>query len=335
VKEIAQQYNIPCEIKAIDRFKDIIIPWNEGKILIGFVYPTHGFNIPYYMLKFIWKFPSLKNADVFLLSSRAGMKLWGWHTPGISGVAKLLPLIILWIKGFDVTGMLPLDMPSNWISIRPGLNKRTIDSIVQRCEKITKKFAESIVQGRRYYRYHIFLSLPFDIALFPIAFGYLMYARFFLSKTFLASVDCNDCKLCEENCPTGSIKIMNNRPYWTMNCESCMRCMNICPHKAIQTSHSFALIIAYLASLVPFSLWIHEKISEIQSPYSNILNRPVDFVINWIVTMGILFTFYKILFSVTANKYVNNFFTYTSLTRYWRRYKAPGIKVKDFKNDFH
>ncbi len=333
VKEITEKYGVPTAIKSIDRFKKIIVPVCEGKLLIGFVYPTHGFNIPYYMLKFIWKFPRKINADLFLLSSRAGMKIFGWHTPGLSGIAKLLPLLILLIKRYKISGLLPLDMPSNWISIHPGLNKSTVDSIINRCEKITKKFADNIIIGKRYYRYHIFLSLPLDIALIPIAVGYLMYARFFLSKTFIASMDCNDCRLCEEKCPTESIKIINNRPYWILNCESWMRCMNICPHKAIQTSHSFAVIVAYLVSFVPLSLWVNNKITEIQSSFLNILSKPIDIVLNWIVSISILFIFYKILFAVTKNKYVNKFFTYTSLTKYWKRYQAPGIKVKDFKRD--
>ena len=333
IKDVGKERGIPVEINAIDRFKEIFVPKEEEKLLIGFVYPTHGFNIPYYMLKFIWKFPLKVNADIFLLSSRAGMKLFGWHTPGLSGIAKLLPLLILLCKGYKVTGMLPLDMPSNWISIHPGLNKRTVESIVKRCKKITDKFSEKILSGKRYYHYHIFLSLPIDLLLLPIAIAYLMYARFFLSKTFMASVDCNDCRLCEENCPTESIKIIDQRPYWTLNCESCMRCMNICPHKAIESSHSFAVIVLYLASFVPLAVWVQEKISEAGSGFLKILSEPINFSVTWIVTIGILFVFYKIFFYVTKNKYINKIFTYTSLTKYWRRYLAPGIKVKSFKSE--
>jgi len=64
--------------------------------LIGFCYPTHGFNAPPIILKFLSRFPKGKS-DIFLLNTRAGMKLFKLQTPGLGGLALWLPIDVLLI----------------------------------------------------------------------------------------------------------------------------------------------------------------------------------------------------------------------------------------------
>jgi Pyruvate/2-oxoacid:ferredoxin oxidoreductase delta subunit len=332
ISETANTLNIPSSIHSVDRFTDISVPKHEGKTLIGFCYPTHGFNLPWLMLKFIWKFPAIKNTDVFLLNTRAGMKLYKIFTPGLSGIAQLLPMLILFIKGFSIKGLLPLDMPSNWISVHPGLRLKVVDSIVKRCERITLKFANKILQRKRYYHPVFFVFLPLDILVSPITLGYFIYGRFFFSKTFIASTQCNTCKICEELCPAHAIKIIHNKPYWTLSCESCMRCMNICPQNAIQCSHSFAAIILFIISYIPLSYWLAEYFNHFLPESGNLWFEIFDFIVSWGFAFVLLFYFYKLFFNIMQNKVVNRIVSYGSLTRYWRHYRAPGINIVDFKN---
>ena len=58
----------------------------ENDTLIGFCSPTHGFNMPPIMLRFIRKFKKREtiNTKVFILNTRAGMKLYKLFTPGLS-----------------------------------------------------------------------------------------------------------------------------------------------------------------------------------------------------------------------------------------------------------
>ncbi|TFG74238.1 MAG: flavodoxin family protein, partial [Chrysiogenales bacterium] len=120
IAENAEKKGIKADLISIDRFKKINVPAAEGKKLIGFCYPTHGFNLPWIMLKFIARFPVRERCDVFLLNTRAGMKICKWFAPGISGIAQILPALILLVKGFRIRSLFPLDMPSNWISVHPG-----------------------------------------------------------------------------------------------------------------------------------------------------------------------------------------------------------------------
>ncbi|PKN68906.1 MAG: hypothetical protein CVU54_12395 [Deltaproteobacteria bacterium HGW-Deltaproteobacteria-12] len=326
IEEYAQKKGLKTSLVSIDRWEKIVVPAAAGKRLIGFCFPTHGFNLPWIMLTFIVRFPKMKGGDVFLLNTRAGLKFSQWFVPGISGLAQILPALILLIKGFRIRGMFPLDMPSNWIALHPGLNPPTVADISARCRGRVNDFCGKIFNGRMYFRPNVFIMLPLDIALAPIAFMYFMYGRFFFAKIFIASTDCDACNLCAAKCPTASIEIINKRPFWRFTCESCMRCINICPRQAIQVSHSLAVFIIVSSSFLPTALVLEYFNSFIPA----ILIRPVDFLIKWGISLSLFFLVSGLVFRLLKIGLINKFFTATSLTRYWRRYLAKGIKAKDY-----
>jgi len=326
IKENAEKKGIKTDLIPIDRFKKIHIPVAVGKKLIGFCYPTHGFGLPWIMLKFIFRFPARERCDVFLLNTRAGSKIFKWFAPGVSGIAQILPALILLVKGFRIRSLFPLDMPSNWISVHPGFKPATVAAIAANCRAMTDDFCEKVFHGRMHFRPNVFVMMPIDIALAPVAFMYFMFGRFYFVKLFIASTDCDTCRLCEEKCPTASIHIINKRPFWKFSCESCMRCINICPRQAIQVSHSLAVIIAVVSSFLPMALLL--KIFNSYIPPS--LQKTADFFINWAISLTLFFVISGAVFWLIKLKWINKFFSATSLTKYWRRYLAPGIKPKDY-----
>lgn len=292
--------------------------------LIGFIYPTHGFNLSPAMFKFIRNFPKTNKCDFILINTRAGGKFFKYFTPGLSGTALWLPLLLLIFKGYKFAGMRPLDMPSNWISLHPGLPDSWIRDISNRCEKITRYFLNDVIKGRKPYIRAV-IDIPFDILILPITFGYFFVGRFFLAKTFIYSSNCDECGICAANCPVGAIKIIDNKPYWTHKCESCMRCLNICPKKSVQSSHLLVLIGILLAS-IPFSILINTNILHNYI----FVNDFLSFIVDWLLSMFCFYTTYILILKLFRYKIINKIFQYTSLTNYWKRYKAPGIKLKDF-----
>jgi NAD-dependent dihydropyrimidine dehydrogenase PreA subunit len=326
IRENAEKKGIKADLIPIDRFKEINVPVSEGKRLLGFCYPTHGFGIPWFMLKFISRFPARERCDVFLLNTRAGSKIFKWFAPGVSGIAQILPALILLVKGFRIRSLLPLDMPSNWVSVHPGYNQATVAALVARCRAMVYDFCAKVFVGRRHFRANVFVMMPLDIALAPIAFMYFMYGRFFFAKVFIASTDCDSCSLCEQKCPTASIRMVNKRPFWKFTCESCMRCINICPRKAIQASHSLAVVIVVVSSFLPLALLL--KI--VNSYIPTALQKPADFIVNWGILLTFIFIISGLVFWLIRLKWINKLFSATSLTKYWRRYLAPGIKPRDY-----
>lgn len=320
---IAQKNGIKTKLFDISKDKPKHNAIDENT-LIGFCFPTHGFNAPPIVLKYISKFPK-RNLDVFLLNTRAGMKLFKIHTPGLGGIALWLPAIILFLKGYKIKGFRPLDLPSNWISLHPGLSSKAKNFIVSKCNATLSNFTNRILQGKRIL--NGFIWLPLDIAVLPISFAYYLYGRYAIAKTFFANYDCNNCGLCIKNCPLNAIKLKNNRPFWTFKCESCMKCMNNCPKRAIETAHGFILFLWWLAfSFLPLlvvkGLVEAELINQdFYKQNFNILFYGSMFLIG-IIT---IYFGYEILHQLLRIRIVNKIITFTSLTHYkfWKRYKMP------------
>ncbi len=179
---IARERGIKTHLINIDRLKTVDMPEITSKTLIGFCSPTHGFNLPPIAINFLLKIPKTKKTDAFILNTRAGMKLNKLFLPGISGIAQLLAALILLLKGFRIIGMQPLDLPSNWLLVHPGLKQKVVDSIYTRCNRIVNNFATNIFNGKR--KYKALLSVPIDLALIPISLAYYFIGRF--GSTFAA-----------------------------------------------------------------------------------------------------------------------------------------------------
>ncbi len=330
IAENARNRGMEAHIQSIDRFDRHAIARPAAGAVLGFAYPTHGFALPWFMLKYIIFYPRGCNS-VFLLNTRAGMKIGSWNTPGLSGLALLLPILILLIKGYHISGVMSLDMPSNWISVHPGLFPSAVDFIVQKCHAKTNRFSEKILSGQRAFPWYFLVFIPLDLVVSPISILYLCLGRFFLAKTFFASKKCNGCKICAEYCPAGAIRIIDDRPYWTFYCESCMRCMNTCPQQAIETSHSMAALMIAITASLPVAYYLTAFTNKTSLVLSESAFYMADRTLTWLFTLAIIYVLYVLMFALLRNPLVNRFFVYTSLTYYWARYKAPGIGLKDFK----
>jgi len=325
IKKVAREKGVITQLINIDRFEEIEIPETNGKTLIGFCSPTHGFNLPPISLKFVRKFPSLKNTDVFILNTRGGLKLSKLFLPGISGAAQILPAIMLRLKGFRIVGMQPLDLPSNWLILHPGLRENVVHSIYTRCHGITINFANKMLDGKR--KYKALLSLPIDILMLPITFGYYFIGRFFLAKTLIATDKCTNCDKCIKQCPVKAINQTSHKPYWTYKCESCMGCVNACPERAIETTHAFAITLLILSSLVlsPLLLSGLKLLGILDWINQSFIARNLWTLIDALFFLLFVFMSYGILHYLMRFKFINRIIVFTSLSSYkfWRRYKAP------------
>lgn len=313
----AEKNKAECSINNIGAIDCDQIMSEPADTLFVFVSPVHGFNYPPVMLKFITRFPKGSNR-VVLMDTRAGMLIGNFNLPGLSGAAFLFSSLILKIKGYSIAGIKPVDLPSNWISIHPGLNERTVINLHNRHKAKVIDFGEAVLSGKR-----VYISLPefiIDLIIAPISILYYLAGRFFFAKTFYTSRDCNDCDICVKNCPVKAIIKIDNRPFWTFKCESCMRCMSNCPQKSIETAHGF--IISYcLFSSVLTGLFFYF--------FDNLLFIIPDGFIRFILETALfllfLGIFHFIVHYLIRFRFFERLIVYTSLTKYkfWgKRYKA-------------
>ena len=185
----------------------------------------------------------------------------------MEGTAGYLIALILLIKGYSVRSVAGLDMPSNWISIHPGLKYESINGIIHRAKRKCTYLTETILAGDRRFPSGSFVQLLFGLILLPISAAYLLLGRFYLAKLFFSDSRCTGCGICVDNCPNQAVRMLgkkNPRPYWTFSCESCMRCMGYCPNKAVEAGHSFGLLL-YFVTAIPVGTFILNKLAYVQT----------------------------------------------------------------------
>ncbi|HOW08877.1 MAG TPA: EFR1 family ferrodoxin [Bacteroidales bacterium] len=313
----AEKNNIDCSIiniAAIDR--NHLAP-EPADTLIVFVSPVHGFNYPPIMLSFITRFPKGRN-KVILMDTRAGMLIGNFNLPGLSGATFLFASLILRIRGYSIAGIKPVDLPSNWISLHPGLNEKTVRLLHERHKGKVMDFGEAVLSGKK-----IFISLPefiTDLIIAPVSLLYYLAGRFFFAKTFYSSGDCNNCDICVKNCPVKAIIKIDNRPFWTFKCESCMRCMSNCPKKSIETAHGFIISYCLFSPVLTGLFFYYFNNLLFVIPYGFI-----RFVLETALFLLFLGFFHLIVHYLIRFRFFERLIVYTSLTKYkfWgKRYKA-------------
>jgi Pyruvate/2-oxoacid:ferredoxin oxidoreductase delta subunit len=320
VSSVADKYNITTSVNNIAYIDRLNTEPPPDDALIVFISPVHGFNYPPVMLNFIARFPKGRN-NVILMNTRAGMLIGKFVTPGLTGIAFYLSSLFLFFKGYKVKGMIPVDLPSNWISLHPGLNDKTVRYLHERNKERVSKHAEKFITGENDFR--ALREIVQDIAITPISAGYYFIGRFFLAKTFYASGDCNNCDICIKNCPVKAIVKKDSKPYWTFKCESCMRCMSNCPKKSIETAHGFVIAFLFFNSLLLTPLF-YKYTARLFTLNSSVLRFLVEYAI---LFLSLAFL-YRMIHYLMRFRFFERLMVFTSLTRikWWRRYKA----IKNF-----
>jgi Pyruvate/2-oxoacid:ferredoxin oxidoreductase delta subunit/flavodoxin len=316
--QVAQSKNIDCKLVDIAKTERRHLPSPTPDTLVVFVSPIHGFNYSPIMLHFIANFPKGKN-KVVLMNTRAGMLIGKWITPGLTGFAFYLSMLMLRIKGYSLQGTLPVDLPSNWLSLHPGLNLPTVQYLHSRNKERVSAFAEKILAGHTVFKGQG--EIIQDLVAIPISLGYYLFGRFLLSKTFYASSACNKCGLCIQNCPVKAIILIDNRPYWTYRCESCMKCMGYCPPKAVETAHGFIALVVFI-----FTYFVSQWFYAFTSQYLKWMPTGIpQSILKTLLFLGLLMLCYRLMHFALRFKLFERLMVYTSLTwyKFWgRRYRA-------------
>ncbi len=301
-------------------------------ILLGIGMPTHGFTIPWMMLRFLMHLPTGMNRKAFVFATRAGAKYGPipGYPPGIAGSSLFIASLVLWMKGYRVRWMKSINMPSNWLSLHSGLRSDIVKTIILKAKRQTYDFAKNIFYDKQMLvHYNTAWELTWGILLSWISAAYLLLGRFFLAKIFFANIHCNGCGLCERHCPTGSIYMIgvrNPRPYWSLTCESCMRCMAYCPQSAIEAGHSWGILLYFIVT-VPLYIYLVNLVTEFIPGIHQNITETLSVGIFILQYFLFLFLSYWVFFILTRIPIVNVLFTYTTPTRFYRRYHEPQTSI--------
>ena len=333
IADEAKIKGLNTDIINIDKVKSENISQTLENTLIGFIAPTHGFHFPEIMRKFIRHFPKVNDCSAFVVNTRAGLRIGNIFIPGLSGVLHYWSSTILHLKGFRVIGLQAVDLPSNWMSLHPTFRKKGIELIYKHIEPKVRSFAIKIIDGKK--SYSVLYDIIQDIIVTPIAVLYILFARYFFAKSFIASSNCDMCGLCETNCPVQAIKQVDNRMFWTIKCESCMKCMSICPQKAIETAHGFIIVIWFLASLFVGYVISYLLNHQFFENWQWLQNENIKTLIVSFAIFPFLFIGYRLMHWLMRFKLFERIFVLSSLTKFkfWGRYKAPNKRIKTHSNN--
>lgn len=297
--------------------------------LLGLASPVHGFTTPWTMLRFVLRLPRRQGTHAVVVASCAGSKVGRIFMSGIEGSATYLVALILMLKGYNVRGMLGLDMPSNWMSLHSGFHPDSVAAIIERARPRITQLMQAVLSGQR--RRGSWPKLLLAVLLLPVSFAYMLIGRFYLGKLFFASERCVGCGLCAKNCLTGAIKMWgggkNRRPYWSYRCENYMRCMAYCPNQAIEAGHSWAVILYFITS-VPAATML---LNELTAHFSGLNAGATSLLLEYVYVLASMYLAYLLFSLLLRVPWVNRFFSLTTLTHYYRRYHEPDTSLKDLQ----
>lgn len=312
--EFAEKKGFDCKLVNIQNINRKTITSYASDKLLMIISPVHGFNYPKITLNFIIRFPKGNNR-VVLMNTRAGMRIGRWITPGISGISFYVASLILKIKGYKIQGMIPFDMPSNWLTLHPALKLKSVKLLHKvNYDRVEKHAGKIFAEKNDFFAFKEILQ---DLLVSPIALGYFLIGQFGLAKTFYASTACDNCGLCIKQCPLNAIKMLKSRPFWTFKCESCMKCMNNCPKKAIEAGQAFLIIISVISSITASLLLNHLFFVKLSSGFIHSLLFALVFFLFIVV-------FYRLQHLLLRYKFTAKIISFLSLTHYkfWGRYKS-------------
>jgi len=134
-------------------------------------------------------------------------------------------------KNLTINSCFYLKMPTNYVIKSKMMESDAIETVLNKANKKLNRIIDMIETKKNYIEkdskiYSILVSAEKEYSEWEKAFPEF-------DSRFIASGNCNRCKLCEKHCPVGNI-VVQEKPIWNGGCEACLKCINICPRQAIQ-----------------------------------------------------------------------------------------------------
>ena len=194
----------------------------------GFAYPVYAYGAPRIVANFIRSLPCGDGKASFVLFTMAGWRMkreiaTGFILSEIKGILKK--------KDYKFIGGKAILAPENFSVMYNPPGVELALRIMDRAQIAAEEFIDSLVAGT--FRQKKWFLIDYPIWKPIYLFFRLALKLGVVSRLFTVDNRCNGCRICEQVCPVGNIKIVNDRPVWGSICELCFRCINLCPSGAI------------------------------------------------------------------------------------------------------
>lgn len=315
------------EVGIYDAAKSSALSGKDSDMAV-FAFPVYGFTAPALFADFCRKIADGNNKPAAVFSVNGGSYSDGKVKDGNSAYSPFFIAKILKKRKFKIQQIGSFSYPTNWTQVMNPQDKDSSEKMISLSDRAVIAFAENIASGKEIRPERGLISLLFSL---PVGFSYRIYLRRMLGKIYVADEKCNGCGLCAKSCPSGTILMKNGKPAWKSDCQSCNRCINICPERAVQTSiarlifHSAGFFALYYFALCFLTDFTADKIDSGNKliHYSSSIGLKVSvFIICVLFMMTIGDYILRILerLPVLKKLFVLNF------TSSFRRYTAPGFR---------
>lgn len=186
--------------------------------IVGFVFPVYCYTVPMTVQEFAKKLKINSDREVYTFAvATCGA------TTGTS--------VKLFGKLFPVTAMFGVPMVDNYIPfLRSAPSDSEVEEILSASDETLNRIIHSISR-REGGNLNKFEGKGSTLLSFIAGRG---YAKHRPTSSFNLNENCTGCGLCENICPTSSIKVIDGKAVWVNeNCDQCFGCLHRCPNEAI------------------------------------------------------------------------------------------------------
>ncbi|MGB9866517.1 MAG: EFR1 family ferrodoxin [Bacillota bacterium] len=192
-------------------------------IVAGF--PVYAFHAPLVFRQFVEKLPDGRGKPAFLFCTHGGAPF-----AAVAVMARRFAR-----RGYNVRGTNSIRMPDTIavVMARKGsaLAQRNPE---QQVEMLAAQVVEELI-GRERPGPEVKLASAAEELLTGAlnAVGRLVL-ELVLRRGFWVDSSCDLCGICAQRCPNGNITLTGGTVRFETGCETCLRCVNVCPKEAIQ-----------------------------------------------------------------------------------------------------
>jgi ferredoxin len=207
---------------------------NEGSLLL-LAFPVLGFGMPALVRKVL---RGLRGRHARAAANRASrpaaavFATWG----GAPSASLWQAERFLRRKGFSVLATGGAAYPFNWTQFVQPPDASEAGPQLSEGDEAARAFAGMLLKMPNARPRRSPWLVP--LMSLPVYFLFSKIGRFFLAGLFVADERCTACGACARGCPAGSLALRGagsaRRPSWKSGCQSCNRCINLCPKGAIQ-----------------------------------------------------------------------------------------------------
>lgn len=207
------------EIQRITTQTEPFIP--EQTESVGLVFPVYAWGMPHAVVNWIKKLKLNSHPYLFALATCGG--------GGAGTLLQCRKLIAL--QGGKLSLGAFVTLPSNYIlwgdapkpEVQQKMFERASEKIQSLIPLIEKKQSRPMEKG----------SVPANFFLSKILYPLAVKHFKDTGKKFQIQENCTGCGICEKICPSGNIRLENQKPRFSLNCEQCLACLQWCPENAI------------------------------------------------------------------------------------------------------